>query len=357
LLKNNDFPTILMPLRKLLFYPFALLYKLVTDFRNHLYDIGYRPSVHFDRLVIGVGNLTVGGTGKTPFVELLVRVLKSKYAIAALSRGYGRKTKGFRIASADDSAQTLGDEPYQYFTKFGDDIAVAVGEDRALAIPELLLHHEGIEIILLDDAFQHRRVQPHLNILLNDYHRPFYKDFLMPAGWLRESRTHARRADVVVVTKCPAGLADPEMETIASSIRRYAGSEKSVFFSTIRYLEPKRVFGEEPFDENIILFSGIAQHEPLEAYVRQRFKLLDHIVFPDHHHYSVRDIEGIIARFHNVSATNKSLLTTEKDMVRLLGMKPQLLQDYSVFYLPIELYFLKNEDFFVKTLLEKVNQS
>ncbi len=116
MLKNNDFPTILMPLRKLLFYPFALLYKLVTDFRNHLYDIGYRPSVHFDRLVIGVGNLTVGGTGKTPFVELLVRVLKSKYAIAALSRGYGRKTKGFRIASADDSAQTLGDEPYQYFT-------------------------------------------------------------------------------------------------------------------------------------------------------------------------------------------------------------------------------------------------
>ncbi|MCK5369797.1 MAG: tetraacyldisaccharide 4'-kinase, partial [Cyclobacteriaceae bacterium] len=165
-----------MPILRILLLPFAIVYKLITDIRNHLYNIGYKRSKKFDRFIISVGNLTVGGTGKTPFVELLIREMKNKYQLAVLSRGYKRKTSGFIIAKDTDNSETLGDEPFQYYTKYGKEVVIAVGEKRALAIPEIISHDNEIDIIILDDAYQHRSVTPHLNILLNDYNRPFYDD-------------------------------------------------------------------------------------------------------------------------------------------------------------------------------------
>ena len=257
-----------MPVLKLLLSPFAFIYKLATDLRNHLYDIGYRPSIQFDRFVVSVGNLTVGGTGKTPFVELLVRLLSSKYKMAVLSRGYGRKTRGFRMANSQDNAETLGDEPFQYYIKYGNKINVAVGEERALAIPEILFHSDETELIILDDAYQHRAVGRNLNILLSDFNRPFYTDLVLPAGRLRESRKHAQRSDVVIVTKCPHHLDEDAMTAIEKEIRRYGGNKMPVYFTGIKYLEPKRIFGEMSFSKNVFLFTGIANPSPLENYVK-----------------------------------------------------------------------------------------
>jgi tetraacyldisaccharide 4'-kinase len=345
-----------MPVLKLLLIPFSLLYRAITGFRNHLYDIGYKHSVHFDRFVIGVGNLTVGGTGKTPFVELLIRYLKSKYEIAVLSRGYGRKTRGFRLAGNDDNAVTLGDEPFQYLVKYGDEVKVAVGEERAQAIPELLFRHENIDLIIMDDAYQHRSVAPDLNILLNDFNRPFYQDRVMPAGLLRESRKNAQRANLVVVTKCPEHLEKSAMDRIEEKIHRYAGEDKPVFFSGIKYLKPVRLFGDQAFSNNVFLFSGIASHGPLERYVSASFHLVEHVKFPDHYTYSEKDIKRLISKFEKHDLSEICFLTTEKDMVRLLTMNEQLLGNYPVFYLPIELYFLKNEDSFAKLLDLKIDQ-
>jgi tetraacyldisaccharide 4'-kinase len=343
-----------MPLLKLLLLPFAVVYKAITDFRNHLYNIGSRPSVQFDRFVISVGNLTVGGTGKTPFVELLIRHLMPDHKLAVLSRGYGRKTSGFRLAEAADNAITLGDEPFQYQAKFGKHITVAVGEDRAMAIPEILFREEDVELFILDDAYQHRRVRPDLNILLNDFHRPFYKDRVMPAGLLRESRKHASRADVVVVTKCPEQMNESDMRHIQLEIQRYTGSGTPVFFSGIRYLEPKSIYGTSKMTKQVFLFSGIANHEPFEQYVKMQYRLLDHKKFPDHYTYNTSDLRQLARRFDQIEQADKCLLTTEKDMVRLLSMNEQFLQSYPVFYLPIELYFLKNEDSFARILASKI---
>jgi tetraacyldisaccharide 4'-kinase len=343
-----------MPLLKLLLLPFSLVYKAITDFRNHLYNIGSKPSVEFDRFVISVGNLTVGGTGKTPFVELLIRHLMPNHKLAVLSRGYGRTTRGFRLADQDDNAKTLGDEPFQYQTKFGKQIEVAVGEDRAMAIPEILFRNEQIELIILDDAYQHRRVRPDFNILLNDFLRPFYKDLVMPGGLLRESRKHASRADVVVVTKCPEDLSMSQMEKIQLDIQKYAGADTPVYFSGIRYLKPKKIHGTGTMPTNVFLFSGIANHQPFENYIKSRYQLIDHKKFPDHHSYTTEDIRQIAKRFDQIDLDEKCLLTTEKDMVRLLSTNEQFLKAYPVFYLPIELYFLKNEDSFAKLLERKI---
>ncbi|MCL4162822.1 UNVERIFIED_CONTAM: hypothetical protein GTU68_021639, partial [Idotea baltica] len=208
-----------------------------------MYDNGSKASMDFDRFVISVGNLTVGGTGKTPFVELLIRALESKYNIAVLSRGYKRKTKGFRLANENDNASSLGDEPFQYYVKYGKKSMVVVGEDRALAIQKIISHNPPNEIVILDDAYQHRRVKPQLNILLNDFNRPFYKDYVLPAGRLRESRKHANRADIIIVTKCPKGLNSMEMEGIERQIKRYSQPQVPIFFTGIKYLKPQRLFG------------------------------------------------------------------------------------------------------------------
>ena len=312
--------------------------------------------MEFDRFIISVGNLTVGGTGKTPFVELLIREMKTNYHLAVLSRGYKRNTHGFRLADEHDDSGTLGDEPTQYFIKYGKDVRVAVGEDRALAIPEIIVRDKKVEVIILDDAYQHRSVKPHLSFLLNDYHRPFYKDYVLPSGLLRESRKHARRADIVVVTKCTEDLGKQEMDTIERQITHYAGKTKAVYFTGIKYLTPRKLYGDRDFSKDVFLFSGIANSSPLEDFVEKHYNLAGHRKFPDHYSFTKKDLSDLINSFEEINSDDKCFLTTEKDMVRLISMKEdgKVLLDYPVFYLPIELYFLKNGDCFANELKNKV---
>ncbi len=347
-----------MSITRLLLLPFAALYKAATDVRNVLYEKKVKKSYSFDRTVISVGNLTAGGTGKTPFVEMLIRILRDRHNLSVLSRGYGRKTSGFRIAGQTDNASTLGDEPFQYFLKFGDTVTVAVGEKRADAIKKLIDEKPHTDIFILDDAYQHRSVLPDINILLTDFHRPFYKDYVLPAGMLREARKNAARADFIVVTKCPADLSSEQREQIKQNIMRYAGMEKEVFFSGIRYLEPVRFHGKDAFSEHIFLFTGIANPAPMADYIDTKYHLLEHKKFPDHYDYSAGAAEGIMKNFSNHDIREKCLLTTEKDMVRIRNNEKlmEVFGDVPLFYLPIELYFLEKGDFFAKYLKDRIKK-
>jgi tetraacyldisaccharide 4'-kinase len=338
---------------KLLLYPFAILYDAVTSLRNTLYDRGYKPVASFAVPVIGVGNLTMGGTGKTPMIEYLIRLLTPHVKVAALSRGYGRSTKGFRFVSNDESAQTVGDEPYQIFKKFEHKIIVAVGEDRAFAIPNILHEHEDTNVILLDDSYQHRRVKPSFQILLTDYGRPFYQDFILPAGRLRESRREADRADVVVVTKCPFDLADDQIMSVEASIRQY--TDKPVFFSGIRYGLPLTINKLNTLiGEKVVIFSGIANAKAFEDYSNTHFTIVETFNFPDHHYYSKDEIAGIVKA---ALRSNAAVLTTEKDAVKLEDAKFQsLIEQVGFFYLPVEMDFLKNGKEFDAMLLSMLKQ-
>lgn len=348
-----------MGLLKILLFPFAVLYDVITRLRNHAYDTGRKPSVHFDVPVIGVGNLTVGGTGKTPMVEHLIRVLSPSYRVATLSRGYGRRTKGFRLATTADTAATLGDEPLQLFRKFGQTVTVAVGEDRAFAIPNILQEQPDTEVILMDDAFQHRRVRPLVNLLLSDYSRPFYRDLLLPAGRLRESRSGAGRANVVIVTKCPAEIQEEDMMAIEDAIREYTPAP--VFFTTIRYGNPVPFGGfftnsnATPADR-VILVTGIAQAGPLVAYLKKSYTLVEHVAFADHHQYTRVDLEGLVSRV--AANPGISIITTEKDSVKLLDEE---LKDVAgglpLFYLPMEAEFVKNGKDFDAVVLNAIERA
>lgn len=348
-----------MGLLKILLFPFAILYDIITRLRNRAYDTGRKPSVQFEVPVIGVGNLTVGGTGKTPMVEHLIRVLSPSYRLATLSRGYGRRTKGFRLAAAGDTASTLGDEPLQLFRKFGETVTVAVGEDRAFAIPNILQEQPDTEVVLMDDAFQHRRVRPLINLLLSDYNRPFYRDLLLPAGRLRESRRGAGRADVVIVTKCPPEIQEEEMMEIEDAIHEY--SLAPVFFTTIRYGNPVPfgAFSANPDaapDDRIILVTGIAQAGPLVAYLKKSYTVLDHLAFPDHHTYTRADLEKLAGRV--AQEPGLSIVTTEKDSVKLTDASlADLAGRLPMFYLPMEAQFVKNGKDFDAVVLNAIESA
>jgi tetraacyldisaccharide 4'-kinase len=330
-----------MFLLRVILFPFAVLYDLITRLRNRLYDVGLKPSTSFSLPVIGIGNLAVGGSGKTPMTEYLVRLLQPKHHIATLSRGYGRQTRGIRIAAKSDNADTVGDEPYQLFRKFPG-ITVAVGEDRVLAIPDIVDRIPETDLVLLDDAFQHRRLKAGFEILVTDYNQPFYKDYLLPAGRLRESRWGARRADVIVITKCPADLSGDDESAIRRSVSEYAACP--IFFSRIQYQKPVSFGGHsQTIGEDVLLVTGIANAAPIKRYAMENFHVIRHIAYPDHYRYSLKDLR----RFSELIQGNMSILTTEKDMVKLseVSQKAESLR-LPFFYLPIELSFMKNgEDF------------
>ncbi len=333
---------------KWLLLPFSVVYGLLTDLRNWLFNShlfkSYRPSVY----TICVGNLTVGGTGKTPMIEFLIKRSALSKAerdgeTATLSRGYGRKTTGFRIAVDADTASTIGDEPLQLHRKFAPLVRVCVGERRAEAIQSLLSRYPETKRVLLDDAYQHRAVQPHLTILLMDYNRPFYADYPFPAGRLRERRPGARRADVIVVTKCPADLFATEQQRIVVKIRPYTQSDTPIFFAGLQYDQPVS-FATRQAETNlqkVVLVSGLANATPLEHYVRQTYSLLDHHRFADHYAYSRADLDSILTNLRPGTA----LLTTEKDWVKLDGLlTPAERNTLPLYYLPVAMQFLPGQE-------------
>ncbi len=325
--------------------------------RNHLYDIGYKKSFSFQTRLVAVGNLSLGGNGKTPMVEYLIRLLTQHYKTAVLSRGYGRSTKGFILAEPEHSAETIGDEPKQIFLKFHQDVTVAVGEARALAIPTILLEHPDTELIILDDAFQHRSVVPDLNILVTDYQQPFYSDFVVPMGRLRESRSGVRRADIVVVTKCPDNLSRKEQGSIEMKINKY--HDVPVYFSAIAYQNPVHYYSDSDSDsevntgDRVLLLTSIAKTSHLVAYVKSQFELVDHLSFRDHFRYQQKHARQLVERYRQLEDQCDLILTTEKDMVKMIPFRNEL-HNIPIYYLPISFSFIDNGPQFDSTVLNKL---
>ena len=334
------------PFFRVLLWPVSMLYGMVVRLRNHLYDIGYKKSFKFQCPVIAVGNLSVGGNGKTPMVEYLVRLISPRFKPAVLSRGYGRKSRGFRMVQQHHNATEVGDEPLQMFKKFYPGLTVAVAESRALGIPSLLLEQPAVEAIILDDAFQHRSVVPHLNILVTDFNLPFYQDFLLPSGRLREPRAGVSRADVVVVTKCPADIDSQLRREITGRIRVF-DREIQVFFTSINYLGPKHfITGKRPDNaEEVLLISGIAKPQSLMEFVSAQYKISGHLEFSDHYQYRPADVDRIKRKYLQMESEKCIILTTEKDWVRLMEYK-QALVDLPLYYLPIECTFIQDANRF-----------
>ena len=326
-----------------LFLPFSLLYGIILIIRNWLFDKNYLKSSAFNFPIICVGNLAVGGTGKTPMVEYLIRIFGNDYRIATLSRGYKRKTRGFGIANDNTTALEIGDEPMQFHMKFPSTI-VAVGEERLVAIPQLLQERPNTQVIILDDAFQHRTVRAGLNILLTERKNLYSRDLLMPAGDLRDTRTSAKRAQIIIVTKCRQALSIQKRDSIIKELRPKAN--QSVFFTEIVYGQPYHLFSKATYSlqtgMDMLLVCGIASPKPLKEYLTSIVRTYDMLRFPDHHIFSIDDLEEIKKQFEKLRSSNKIILTTEKDSVRLLKFENEL-KSYPIYVLPIEHQFLFND--------------
>ncbi|WP_298329049.1 tetraacyldisaccharide 4'-kinase [uncultured Dokdonia sp.] len=319
---------------RLLLFPVAGIYYLVTLTRNKLYDTGIFKSKKYDIPVICVGNLSVGGTGKSPMTEFVVRLLHHDYNVATLSRGYGRKTKGYLDVHPENQATMVGDEPLQFAQKFKN-IQVAVCEDRQTGIQTLLSKVNAPEVVVLDDAYQHRKVEAGFYILLTAYSDLYSNDFLLPAGNLREPRAGASRADVIVVTKCPENLSSQEQASIVDSLN--VNKTQQVYFSTISYDEMVySALGPVPLNrlkvKKVTLVTGIANPKPLSAYLASQGLSFSHEAYGDHHNFTSSEIE--------ILDTLDCILTTEKDYVRL---RP-LLKMSDLYYLPIKAQFLDGEE-------------
>lgn len=321
-------------------YPLSFLYGGVLRFRHWLFDREILKGSSFNFPIICVGNLATGGTGKTPMTEYLVEMLKDHYKIATLSRGYKRKTTGFAIANEHTTALDIGDEPMQFHEKYPD-LAVAVGEERLAAIPQLLQARPETELIILDDAFQHRQVKAGLNILLTDYKNIYSKDFLLPAGNLRDVPAAAKRAEIIVVTKCRSDMDLPEKEKIIKSIRPLP--RQQVFFAETIYGQPYHLFNKSAAiinrETRALLISGIANPVYLQEFLNNHIGGFEMMRFADHHIFSSDDLKQIIKQFENLQAANKMILTTEKDGMRLKKFEKEL-GDYPVYALPIKHHFL-----------------
>jgi tetraacyldisaccharide 4'-kinase len=327
-------------LRKLLF-PIAIIYWLVTFVRNWLYDVDFFKSKSYNLPIIAIGNLSAGGTGKTPHTEYLIRLLKDKYKVAVLSRGYKRSTKGFVLANETISAIELGDESYQISAKFKD-VSVAVCEDRRTGI-ENLIANINPDVILLDDAFQHRKVKANFYILLTAYDDLFSDDYILPFGNLRESAIGKKRANLVIVTKCPTILSDQEQDKVKGKLN----VNVPVFFTSIDY--DAEVFGAE---KTISVSEVIATEKVIVAGIAKPKYFIDYLnsgkdkvlIYPDHHNFSEQEISEL-----NALAQDKIVVTTEKDFVRLNGK----IKSDKLVYLPIKSKFLNSETDF-QTLIRKI---
>ena len=325
-------------------FPFSVIYGFIIWIRNKLFDAKILRSATFNFPLICVGNLAVGGTGKSPMTEYLIRLLHAKYKVATMSRGYKRKTKGFAIADENTTAVDIGDEPMQFYKKFPG-VVVSVAEERVVGIPQLLYARPATQVIILDDAFQHREVNAGLNILLTEYSDLYTRDFILPAGNLRDVISSSKRAHIIIVTKCKSHLAEDEKQKIIKELNPL--ETQKVYFTKIEYASPYHLFTKEPrfleADDNILLVSGIANPKPLKEVLSSYAATYEILQFKDHHIFNVDDLEEIKSRFSKIDAQNKIILTTEKDGVRLAKFEREL-KDLPVYVFPIRHKFLFGEE-------------
>lgn len=337
---------------KILLYPLSWLYGVVVHFRNQLYDFGLLKSKEFDVPVISIGNITVGGTGKTPHVEYLVDLLHEKFEIATLSRGYKRKTAGFLFVEPDSTVQEVGDEPLQIKNKFPS-VTVSVCENRVKGVDKLLQpENEKLpDVVLLDDAFQHRRITPGINILLIDYNRQIKEDTLLPAGRLREGVIQTRRANILIFTKCPDKVTPIMRRILQTDVQLKPYQE--LFFTKFEYQNIKPVFDAnelgvdfyENKDYSILIVTGIASPIQIHNYLTQFSVQSEILSFPDHYYYQPEDIQNILAKFEVLNSEKKIIVTTEKDSMRFKDIT-DLTSEFksALYYLPLKVSFLGDED-------------
>ncbi len=332
----------------ILLSPFALLYGLIVKVRNYLFDWGILKSISFSKPLICVGNITVGGTGKTPHVEYLIRLLYKDFKVATLSRGYGRKTKGFYYVNENSTSNEVGDEPLQMKLKFPS-VKVAVDGDRRNGIAHLINDNLNLDIIILDDAMQHRWVKPGFTILLVDFNRLITRDFFMPMGRLRDSVKEKRRAEIVIITKCPLDLSNEQMNAVRKELDLH--SNQNIYFTGIGYGEPKPIFAEYGKElvlngrQDIFAFAGIANPTFFYSHVKSKAKLIESYTFADHFTFSKSKISPIFENYLKYKSLDKSIVTTEKDAARLRGIE-NLDEEFkkALFYIPIEIKFIDNQE-------------
>lgn len=343
-------------LRYLLF-PITVVYILVTVFRNWLYKVNIKRGFKFSIPMINIGNLSVGGTGKTPHTEYLIKLLKDSHHLATLSRGYGRKEFGFKIANEKTTSRQIGDEPLQFYKKFGNDITVAVESDRVKGVMDICYEKEDTDLVLLDDAFQHRSITPGFNILLTDFNRPFYSDFVLPVGDLRELRKGRERADVIIMTKCPEFEKVPKTEII-HKMKPYA--HQHVFFSKVVYGDVYNLSTFKTVEvtkKNIVLVTGIAKPIPLLNYLKKHYNVLEHCKFADHYRFKEKDMDDISNLLIKFAELDPIIMTTEKDAMRLIGCEfEEKVNQQPWFYQTITVE-LDDKDKFDKLILDYVQEN
>ena len=349
--------------------PLSLIYGLVVSVRNLLFDLRILRSTRFKLPVIAVGNITVGGTGKTPHVEYLIQLLKNDYELAVLSRGYKRKTKDFILASTKSGVADIGDEPLQIKLKFPD-INVAVERNRVKGVRTLIESIHKLDVVILDDAYQHRYIRPGLSILLVDYYRPVFNDMLLPAGNLREPWQNTKRADIIIVTKCPDHLSPNERSGFISNL--HPGPKQAIYFTKYAYGSPVPVFPDKRGRQDtishkhlhksgtgVLLVTGIANPEPLRQFLKKNLQVKDELTYPDHHNYDRQDLQLIKSTYKTIEAKEKYIVVTEKDAVRI---RESAIADKSFrkvfYYLPVEVKFLaKGEKPFIKRVYKFIRKS
>lgn len=332
---------LLRPIRILLF-PLSLVYGLIIWIRNRLFDLKWLPSTSFNLPIICIGNLSAGGTGKSVMVEYLIRRWSAPEELAILSRGYKRKTTGYALANDRSTALEIGDEPMQFHLKFPK-LVVAVGEERVVAIPQLLHDRPNTRAIILDDAFQHRSVSAGLNILLTEYGNPFTRDWFLPTGDLRDEKSSYRRAQALVVTKCPPNLSETAAAALENEIKPLP--DQQLFFSCIRYGMPYHLVTAQKREIDpemeVLLLSGIANPGPLKEFLQEKTNAYYELLFNDHHIFTIDDWKEIVKRFDQIQTSNKLILTTEKDAVRLMKFVAEIKQ-LPIYVMPIEMQLLFN---------------
>lgn len=342
----------------LVLWPLSILYGLGVSIRNRLFNLGLLESKEFDVPIICIGNITIGGTGKTPHTESIINVLQKDHRVACLSRGYKRKTSGYILATENSTADEIGDEPKQIKNKFPD-ITVAVDADRVRGVKKLQQLPNPPDIIILDDGFQHRYVKADINILLIDYNRPIYKDHLLPLGRLREHHSALERANYVIITKCPSNITPIEKRIIYKNLKLKAYQE--LLFTTMQYGDITPLDGKSKCLKNnnsvVLCVTGIAQPGPYQEHLKTLFGQVSFLTFPDHHRFTNNDIQKIIQEFNKIDQPDKYIFTTEKDATRLISYEfPDEIRE-RMFYIPIEPEFLTSKDQLIKNIHNYAKQN